>query len=92
MCSFHTAFFIFREHKAIVHETNPYIKFLKKPEHRAASWRPKYVFVVPPGSSVAAASHLLVDPKTNLSEKANAITNAVGIIGLRNGVMIASEI
>ncbi|XP_069704889.1 uncharacterized protein [Periplaneta americana] len=66
-----------REHKAIVHETNPYIKFLKKPEHRAASWRPKYVFVVPPGSSVAAASHLLVDPKTNLSEKANAITNAI---------------
>jgi hypothetical protein len=58
-------------------QENPYLKFLKKPEHLAATWRPKDEFVVPSGMYISAAAPLLVDPKKTLNDKAKAITSAV---------------
>ncbi|XP_021931191.1 uncharacterized protein LOC110835365 [Zootermopsis nevadensis] len=58
-------------------ESNPYLKFLNKPEHLAATWRPKDEFMMPPGSSITAANPLLTDPKKTLSYKAKAVTNAI---------------
>jgi hypothetical protein len=58
-------------------QINPYLKFLKKPEHRAATWRPKDEFVLPSGMPLSAAAPLLVDPRKTLNEKAKAVTNAV---------------
>ncbi|XP_023718640.1 uncharacterized protein LOC111870518 [Cryptotermes secundus] len=56
---------------------NPYLKFLKKPEHLAATWRPKDEFVVPSGMYISAAASLLVDPKKTLNDKAKAVTSAI---------------
>jgi hypothetical protein len=67
---------VFRDESETV-QINPYLKFLKKPEHLAATWRPKDEFVMPSGMSLSAAAPLLVDPKKTLNDKAKAVTNAV---------------
>jgi hypothetical protein len=58
---------------------NSYLHFLNKPEHLAATWRPKEEFVLPSGSRVSSATPLLLDPKKTLSGKAKEITKAVSI-------------
>jgi hypothetical protein len=68
---------IFRDIESETIERNPYLKFLKKPEHLAATWRPKDEFVMPSGMSISAAAPLLVDPKKTLNDKAEAVTSAV---------------
>jgi hypothetical protein len=68
---------VFRDIKSQTSESNPYLKFLNKPRHLVATWRPKEEFVMPSGSSISAAAPLLVDPKKTLSDKAKQVTNAV---------------
>jgi hypothetical protein len=72
----HLFLYSFRDSYETV-QINPYLKFLKKPEHLAATWRPKDEFVVPSGMSLGAAAPLLVDPQKTLNDKAKAVTNAV---------------
>jgi hypothetical protein len=67
---------VFRDESKNV-QKNPYLQFLKKPEHLAATWRPKDEFVVPSGMPLSAAAPLLLDPKKTLNDKAKAVTNAV---------------
>lgn len=68
---------VFRDIESETVEINPYLKFLKKPEHLAATWRPKDEFVVPSRMYISAAAPLLVDPKKTLNDKAKAVTSAV---------------
>ncbi|GFG35729.1 hypothetical protein Cfor_05188, partial [Coptotermes formosanus] len=66
-----------RDTESVAAERNSYLKFLNTPEHIAATWRPKDEFVLPPGSSISAATPLLLDSKKTLSCKATAITKAI---------------
>jgi hypothetical protein len=68
---------VFRDIESETVERNPYLKFLKKPEHLAATWRPKDEFVMSSGMSISAAAPLLLDPKKTLNDKAKAVTSAV---------------
>nr|CAD7573078.1 unnamed protein product [Timema californicum] len=48
---------------------SPYLKFLKKPHHRAASWRPLEPVVTPTG--------IKPHPSTTLNQRAQALTNSI---------------